>query len=96
MKKYLLLIAFVLIAIAMVMFFYPKKVGGNLCGPVCPVEGLHYYEQDCLGIKVRTTIIDAYWDTCYGLPFGDKVCYGIPYGETENFEDRVLDCDYTI
>ena len=94
-KNYLfILLAFILV-IALVVFLYPKNVGGNLCGPTCPVTGLHYFEQDCLGIKTRTTVIDAYWETCYGMPIGDKICYGVPRNETVNFEDRILDCNYS-
>jgi len=91
-RKYLILTLVILVVL--VGFFFPKRVGGNLCGPECPSHGLHYFEQGCLGIKIRTTVIDAYWDTCYGLPVGEKKCYGVPYTETENFEDRELDCNY--
>ena len=82
-----------LIAVVGVDFFFPKRAGGSLCGPVCPPNGLHYYEQQCLGIKSTETVVDAYLDVCYGLPMGEKKCYGIPFieGSRERIE---LDCDY--
>jgi len=92
-KKYLLLIT-VIIIIGISGFFYPKNVGGPLCGPVCPGLGLHYYRQDCLGFKVRYTMIDAYSDECYGVPVGEKKCYGVPYDEKTNFNDIELSCNY--
>ena len=94
-RKYQVLII-TIILVALVGFFYPKSVGGPLCGPVCPVLGLHYYEQSCLGIKVRYTVIDSYNDICYGLPIGEKKCYGVPYTAESGSEDIELDCDYSL
>ena len=76
------------------IFFFPKEVGGNLCGPVCPPQGLHYFEQECFGLKIRTKVIDAYWDNCYGLPIEEKRCYGVPYTEYPKIADKVIDCNY--
>lgn len=99
-KNVLILIPIVVVLVlASIGFFYPKEVGGNLCGPVCPSRGLHYYKQGCLGIDKRYTAIDASWTICYGLPIGEKKCYGVPYTEPEEeidkaIIDRELDCNY--
>ena len=92
-KKRNLVVVISVIVLAVVIVFIPKNVGGVLCGPVCPSYGLHYYEQDCLGIKSRYNVIDAYYDNCYGLAIGERMCYGVPYSE-ENLNDRELDCNY--
>ncbi len=91
-KKYLIL-TIVFIILALIVFFYPKNVGGPLCGPVCPSVGLHHYEKPCFGIKVRNTFIDGYSDTCYGLSIGEKKCYGVPY-TNPGMDNIRLDCDY--
>ena len=95
-RKHLHIVLIIIIFVAAVISIgiFAMRVGGNLCGPVCAKFGLHYYEQDCLGLKIRTTVFDAYWDTCYGLPVGGMRCYGVPYTEKENFEDRLIDCNY--
>jgi hypothetical protein len=97
-RKYLFLVLAIVIAIAAILVIgrqFAPKVGGNMCGPVCESVGPHYYEQDCLGVKIRTLVMDAYWDSCYGIPVGGKRCYGVPYTEKENFTDRLIDCNYS-
>jgi hypothetical protein len=94
MKNKLLFLIILVIIIGLLAFFYPKNVGGPLCGPVCPSLGLTSFRQDCLGFKVRYTMIDGYSDNCYGLPIGERKCYGIPYDEKSNFNDRELSCNY--
>jgi len=89
-RKYTLIITIVIISL--VAFFFPKNVGGPLCGPVCPGVGLHYYEKSCFGFKVRHTVIDSYSDICYGLSIGEKKCFGVPY--TEGSGNVQLDCNY--
>ncbi|MBI2578970.1 MAG: hypothetical protein HYW26_04635 [Candidatus Aenigmarchaeota archaeon] len=95
--KYLLLIIGIII-IALIGFFFPRNIGGILCGPVCPPHGLHYYEQSCFGMKYRfihTNCSDCgYSDICFGIPTGEKRCFGVPYTETENFESREIGCNY--
>jgi hypothetical protein len=82
--------------LALTIVFYPKNVGGPLCGPVCLSTGLHYYERDCIGIKVRdTSMTDSYTDTCYGLAVGKRRCYGKAYSEyLATVEDHLMNCDY--
>ncbi len=94
-RLYLVLIA--IIGLSLGIFFYPKNVGGPLCGPVCPSLGLHYYKQDCLGIRATYSATDWYENVCYGLPLGIKKCYGVPCNGNESGSNDVeLDCNYSI
>jgi len=70
-------------------FFYPKSVGGPLCGPVCPSLGLHYWEKDCIGFRQRYSCPMSFMDF-FGSIFGVKricadayadYCFGLPIGE---------------
>lgn len=94
-NKIAYLILGVVVILGGIVFFYPKDVGGPLCGPVCSSQGLHYYKKQCLGIKVRSAYIDAYDDVCYGVPVSEKKCYGVPYRRDDNVkQDIELDCKY--
>ncbi len=83
---------FILLTLAcmLTLLFYPKRVGGPLCGPECLPKGLHYWSVECLGIRKRyscsMSIIDFIKDFL-GLErkictdtFADY-CFGIPVGE---------------
>lgn len=70
------LIILLVILVIIVAIFYPKRVGGPLCGPLCPPVGLKSYERDCLGVKNRRNVIDGFTDYCYGIPWGQIRCYG--------------------
>ncbi len=98
MQQRLLFLLIIFIIILLSWFLFPKNVGGVLCGPVCPPNGLHYYKQSCFGIENRFIPKDcidcSYTDMCFGIPVGKKKCYGVSYTETENFEDKELDCNY--
>jgi hypothetical protein len=83
-----------MVIILLAGFFYPKDVGGPLCGPECLSFGLHSYSQPCLGIRTRRMFVDGYSDLCYGLPLGKHTCYGVPYTEGTDMKDRELDCGY--
>lgn len=81
----------VVIILGAVGFFYPKIVGGPLCGPVCFRLGLHKWETGCLGFQKYHTCPDM------GLKefltewlFNDKrtcldtfatYCFGLAIGE---------------
>jgi len=82
--------------IVLLYVFYPKNVGGPMCGPVCPSVGLHFYSQSCLGFKITRSFIDSFSVDCYGLPVGEKKCYGVPYTNSIdfNYKDSEMDCNY--
>ena len=53
-------------------------VGSNLCGPICIEAGPQYYERSCFGVVSTTTVPDAYFNYCYGIPYDEIRCYGYP------------------
>jgi hypothetical protein len=89
-KAVLIVVCLALICLALV--FFPKDVGGPLCGPVCASKGLHHYERSCLGWKTKQTFTDGYREHCYGLRYGKMRCYGVPFFESGL--DKEIDCDY--
>lgn len=91
MKKTIIIATIVLV---LVVAFFPKKSGGPLCGPICPPDGLHYWERQCLGVVVRDNFIDGYTDRCFGIPVGERKCYGDPAGAPPNTPDVQLSCSY--
>jgi hypothetical protein len=93
-------LAWILVPVGFIAFaafvLFPKDVGGPLCGPVCPSQGLHTYERSCMGIVVKEEVIDSFSDVCYGIPYGGRRCYGTPFGAAreEGFSAQRLACDY--
>ena len=89
-KKLIYLILFLILA----FIFFPKDGGGVLCGPICPLTGLHYYQKTCIGVRVGVNYIDGYSDLCFGIPIGEKQCFGIPHESLPGAKDIKLDCNY--
>ncbi len=83
----------ILLILALGAYFFPKSVGGPLCGPVCPSRGLFYWEKPCIGFTARATVVDSYSDTCYGFTYGEPKCIGLPFDMQYN-EPLEMDCNF--
>jgi len=94
MNKILWITFGAIVIIMLIGFFFPKNVGGPLCGPVCPSLGLFSYSKPCFGFKETRTYIDGFSDDCYGIPYGEKKCYGLPFSSRPGSNTILMDCDY--
>jgi hypothetical protein len=91
MKKILIGIV-VVIAVTLVIFFYPKDAGG-ICG-WCPSTGIHRTEYDCIGFKYeyKPQCPDCGIEIkCMGIVTGQKKYYGVPEG-SETTEEVEVPC----
>ena len=87
------IIIIILFVLALAAYFFPKTVGGPLCGPVCPSKGLFTWEKPCMGFTVRNNVIDGYADICYGFTYGKPKCIGLPYDSVYK-EPIEMDCNF--